>query len=122
VEDPAAELKKILADPKLEERAVAAELVEEFARRFQENHGIRIRFTPAATQAIVEEALQRSQSVRELCASHFKDFHFGLRLIEKNIGPREFVIDRDAVEAPDKVLSEWVIASYRPKDSADAVQ
>jgi hypothetical protein len=23
------------------------------------------------------------------------------------------VIDKDAVEAPDKVLSDWVVASYR---------
>lgn len=115
VQDPAAELKKILADPRQEEKIIANQLIDEFARRFQENHGMALRFTPAAAEMLVTEALERSQSVRDLCATRFKDFHFGLKLIAQNSGQREFVIDRDAVEAPDKVLSEWVVASYRPK-------
>ena len=41
VDDPAAELQKILADPKREERIVARQLVDEFARRFQEAHGMK---------------------------------------------------------------------------------
>ena len=113
VEDPVAELKKILAEPREEERIVARQLVDEFARRFQENHGIQIRFTEAAADLLATEALEKSQSVRDLCARRFKDFQFGLKLITQNSGPKEFVIDRDAVEAPDKVLSDWVVASYR---------
>jgi hypothetical protein len=113
VENPAAELKEILVDPGLEERQVARQLVQEFARRFQESHGINIRFTEAATDLLVDEALAKSQSMRDLCATRFKDFQFGLKLITRNSGPQEFMIDRDAVEAPDKVLSEWVVASYR---------
>jgi ATP-dependent Clp protease ATP-binding subunit ClpX len=113
VENPAAKLKEILADPQQEQRLVARELVQEFARRFKDNHGIAIRFTDAATDLIVEEAIRKSLPVRELCATRFKDFQFGLKLIAQNSGPREFVIDRDAVEAPDKVLSDWVVASYR---------
>jgi ATP-dependent protease Clp ATPase subunit len=117
VDRPVGELKKILADPKSEERLVARQLVDEFARRFRESHGIQVRFTEAAADALVEEALAKSQSVRDLCAARFKDFHFGLKLITQNSGPREFVIDRDAVEAPDKVLSDWVVASYRQSTS-----
>jgi ATP-dependent Clp protease ATP-binding subunit ClpX len=113
VEDPAAELKRILADPKREERIVARELVDEFARRFQENHGMKIRFTEAAAEMLVAEALEKAQSVRDLCAKRFKDFQFGLRLIAQNSGQQEFIIETDAVQAPDKVLSDWVVASYR---------
>jgi ATP-dependent Clp protease ATP-binding subunit ClpX len=113
VEDPASKLKEILADSGLEERQVARQLVQEFSRRFQEAHGIKIRFTEAATELLVDEAIARSQSMRDLCATRFKDFQFGLKLITQNSGLQEFVIDRDAVEAPDKVLSEWVVASYR---------
>jgi endopeptidase Clp ATP-binding regulatory subunit ClpX len=113
VEHPAAELAKILADPKCEERIVARELVDEFARRFRQNHGMAIRFTDAAAELLVKEALEKSQSVRELCATRFKDFHFGLKLIAQNSGQREFVIDKDAADAPDKVLSDWVVASYK---------
>src|SRR5437870_1747797 len=48
VDDPAGELQKMLADPKQEERLVARQLVHEFARRFQENHSLKISFTPEA--------------------------------------------------------------------------
>lgn len=113
VENPAAELKNILTDPESEERIVARQLVDEFARRFQENHGIQIRFTDAAADLLVSEALEKKQPVRDLCAKRFKDFQFGLKLITQNSGLQEFVIDKDAVEAPDKVLSDWVVASYR---------
>jgi ATP-dependent Clp protease ATP-binding subunit ClpX len=113
VDHPEGELRKILADPKSEEKIVARELVDEFARRFQQNHGMSIRFTDAAADLLVREALDKSQSVRELCATRFKDFHFGLNLIAQNSNQKEFLIDKDAVEAPDKVLSEWVVASYK---------
>src|SRR5262245_45008682 len=113
VDDPEAELKKILADPKQEERIVARQLVDEFARRFAENHGMKIRFTEGAAERLVKEALEKGQSVRELCTKRFKDFHFGLKLIAQNSGQQEFVIDEDTVEMPDKALSDWVVASYR---------
>src|SRR5438876_71362 len=113
VEDPAGELQKMLADPKQEERLVARQLVDEFARRFHENHGMKIVFSETAAEMLVNEALQKGQSVRELCANRFKDFHFGLKLISQNSGQQEFVIDTDAVELPEKVLSDWVVASYR---------
>ncbi len=50
----------------------------------------------------------------------FKDFQFGLQLISKNTGQKELVVDRDAVETPGKILSDWVVASYR-KEPAQGV-
>jgi ATP-dependent Clp protease ATP-binding subunit ClpX len=113
VDDPAAELRKILADPEREERLVTRQLVDEYARRFQQAHGLRLRFTEAAADLLVKEAMEKGQAVRDLCATRFKDFQFGLKLIAQNSGQQEFVIDVDAVQAPDKVLSDWVVASYR---------
>jgi len=120
VEDPAAELQKILADPRQEEKIVARQLVDEFARRFQENHGMKISFTPAAADLLVAEAIEKSLSVRDVCATRFKDFHFGLKLISQNSGQKQFVLDTDAVHAPDKVLSEWVVSSYRGPEKQQA--
>src|SRR5882757_2288502 len=97
VDQPAVELQKILSDPSQEERIVARQLVDEFALRFQENHGLKISFTPAAAEMLVNEALEGNQSVRDLCAKRFKDFQFGLKLIEQNSGQKEFTIDADAV-------------------------
>jgi len=113
VDHPAAELQKILNDPRQEERLVARQLVDEFARRFQENYALQIRFTEAAAELLVNEALDQGQTVRDLCAKRFKDFQFGLKLIAQNSGQKEFTIDADAVKEPDKILSDWVIASYR---------
>ncbi len=117
VDDPVAELKKILADPKREERIVARQLVEEFARRFRESHGLKLRFTDAAADLLIEEALAKSMPVREVCAARFKDYQFGLKLIAQNSSPQEFVIDEEAVRNPDKVLSEWVVKNYRKSES-----
>ncbi len=117
VDDPAKALKQILGDVKQEERVLARQVVLEFARRFHEMHGMKIQFTDAAADLLVNEAVTKGQSVRELCATRFKDFHFGLKLIAKNSGQTEFTLDASAVETPDKVLSEWVVASYRVPDA-----
>ena len=118
VDDPVSELQKIIADPRQEERIVAKQLVEEFARRFHENHGMKIRFSDAAAEMLVNEALEKSQSVREVCARRFKDFQFGLKLITQTSGQKEFVLEADAVQSPDKVLSQWVVESYRKAEKS----
>jgi ATP-dependent Clp protease ATP-binding subunit ClpX len=116
VENPKATLESLLVDQHREEANVARQLVEEFARRFQEMHQLQIQFTDAAVERLIGLAAELSKPLRELCAERFKDFQFGLRLIAQNTGRRDFVVDRDAVDAPDKVLSEWVVASYRQTD------
>jgi len=113
VEHPAAELRKIIEDPRVEQQIIAREFVDEFAARFLQSHGMRLSFTESAAQKLAEEALERKISVRDLCASKFKDYQFGLKLISSNSGRQEFEIDATAVENPDKVLSDWVVASYR---------
>ena len=113
VDDPPAELEKLLAEHEKEERVVMRQLVHEFAQRFQESHGLKIIFTDAAADALVSLALEQSRPIRDLCAEKFKDFQFGLKLIAQNTGRKEFTIDADAVAAPDQVLSDWVVSSYR---------
>jgi ATP-dependent protease Clp ATPase subunit len=122
VDDPDGELQKVLQDPGREERAVARKVVDEFAQRFQESHGITIRFTEDAAELLVTEAMEQSRSVRDVCAARFKDFHFGLKLIVQNSGPREFEIDAETVKAPDKALSQWVVSSYRPPQETEKAQ
>ena len=53
--------------------------------------------------------------MRDLCATLFKDYHFGLGLIARNSGRTEFILDAEAVAAPERVLSQWVVASYRDR-------
>ena len=113
VDDPEAGLQKVLEQQAIEERAVGCQLVHDFGERFTETYGLRIQFTEAAAEFIVARALEQGLSVRELCSVKFKDFQFGLRLVAQNSGCREFTIDREAAETPDRVLSNWVVASYR---------
>ena len=113
VDDPKAELKKLLAAHEQEERVFRRQLVHEFAQRFKDSHGLTLKFTDAAADLLVAQSLESSRPLRELCAEKFKDFQFGLKLISQNTGQTEFTLDTDAVQAPDKVLSDWVVGSYR---------
>jgi ATP-dependent Clp protease ATP-binding subunit ClpX len=94
---------------------VARQLVHDFAARFGDNFKLNIRFTEAAADRLVALALEQSTPVRDLCSARFKVYQFGLKLIAQNTGQQEFIIDNDAVESPDKVLSDWVVKSYRPQ-------
>jgi endopeptidase Clp ATP-binding regulatory subunit ClpX len=113
VDQPASRLQNLLAEQAQEERLVMRELVREFARRFQEAHGLALEFTEAAADRLVAMALEQAVPVRDLCATRFRDYQFGLRLICQNTGQKEFRVDVDAVESPDAVLSAWVVTSYR---------
>src|ERR1044071_6285925 len=106
VDNPQAELQKLLAENQQEERQVMRHLVHEFGERFREAHELTLRFSEAATERLIALALEKSVPMRDLCANRFKDYQFGLKLISQNTGQEEFTIDVDAVEAPDKVLSE----------------
>jgi hypothetical protein len=113
VDNPAAELQKVLSEHESEEQTIARQLVRDFTERFREQYDLALVLTDAAAERLVCIALEKKIPVRDLCAQRFKDFQFGLKLIAQNTGQREFVIDADAIEAPGKVLSDWVVKSYR---------
>jgi endopeptidase Clp ATP-binding regulatory subunit ClpX len=118
VENPGAALESLLVEHKQQERTVTRGLVFEFADRFKETHGLKITFTEPAADALVNMACDQHQHVRDFCAAHFKDFQFGLKLIAQNTGQQEFTLDLDAIQAPDKALSKWVVDSYRKNQPA----
>ncbi len=113
VDRPMGRVQQLLAEQQQEERAMLTEVVHEFGRRFEESHGLKLVFEPAAADRLVALAVEQGKTVRDLCTERFKDFQFGLKLVAQNTGQHEFVVDLPAVEAPDKRLSEWVVASYR---------
>ena len=119
VDDPPQGLQRLLAEHAMEEQAVMGHLVDDFIERFAKEHGMRLRMSPAAVQRLVVLAQQSGHPVREFCAGRFKDFHFGLKLVAQNTGQSEFMLDVEAVENPEKTLSEWVVASYRDAPAKD---
>jgi hypothetical protein len=115
VDQPEMALKKLLEAHAHQAQEVMGQLVSEFAERFQQEHGLVIGFTAAASERLVALATESGTPVRDLCAMRFKDYQFGLKLIAQNTGQKEFTVDVPGVDQPDKVLSEWVVASYRDK-------
>jgi ATP-dependent Clp protease ATP-binding subunit ClpX len=114
VDAPVSELKKLLAEQEKQEHAMLGHVVHEFAQRFYESHALKLQFTEAAVQRLVARALEQGKTVRDLCAEKFKDYQFGLKLIAQNTSRQEFTIDADAIDNPDKALSDLVVESYRP--------
>jgi endopeptidase Clp ATP-binding regulatory subunit ClpX len=116
VDDPQDALDALLAEQAQEERAMLRGIIHEFAERFRQSHGLGLSFTPAAVESLLDEARAAGRPVRDLCTEKFRDFQFGLKLIAQNSGRTEFVLDVDAIRAPDQALSEWVVASYRKEE------
>src|SRR5258706_732284 len=65
VDNPMAELKKLLEEHNKEERHVMAQLVHDFARRFNEAHQLQIRFSDEAADRLVTTALEQQRAVRD---------------------------------------------------------
>ena len=88
-------------------------LVYEFGERFHDSHKLKLAFTDDAADLLAQQSERDGIPIRDLCAVKFKDYQFGLKLIFQNTGQTEFIIGASVITAPDKTLSDWVVASYR---------
>jgi endopeptidase Clp ATP-binding regulatory subunit ClpX len=113
VQDPATVLEELLRAGHAERDKAQRAIVAEFAERFSAEHGVLISFEEEAIDRVLVRAEEQQLGVREFCQKEFKDYQFGLTLIKRNSGRMEFSIPARAVDHPDGVLSEWVVASYR---------
>src|SRR5213075_2832539 len=112
------EPQRVLDRLKVEGRKLEVQMLEtgalQFAEKFSSEHGVEIVFDETAVRRLVERAHDERMTMNDLCAHLFKDYQFGLNLIKKNTGRKEFVLNAEAVDAPDKFLSELVVQSYYP--------
>ena len=83
-----------------------------FRRQFRDQHGLDLVFDQDAMKAVEDLSQERNMSVMKLCSDLFRDFQFGMKLIQKNTGEKTFKLSRDAVEDPDAFLSSLVVTSY----------
>ncbi len=113
VTDPEGRLREILAAAEPAPDGRAASEVAAFRRRFESEHGIRLAFDSGAVARLAELSQEKGSPIGELCAEAFRDFHFGLQLIRKNTGQTVFPVTAEAIDDPDKYLSNLVVASYR---------
>ena len=114
VREPKRVLDRLMVEGhKLEAQTLEAE-VHQFAEQFKTDHGLQIVFDETAVRRLVERAQAERMTMNDLCAHLFKDYQFGLNLVKKNTGQTQFIINAEAVDAPDKFLSELVVRSYYP--------
>jgi len=112
VREPKRVLDRLMAEGHKHEGEALKTNAQQFADRFKREHELEILFDDGALQRLVERAQAERMTMAELCAHLFKDYQFGLSLIQKNTGQKTFTLDKAAVDAPDKYLSELVVQSY----------
>ena len=118
VREPRRVLDRLMAEGhKLEAQMLEAG-ARQFAEKFSSEHGLEFVFDDGAVRRLVERAQAERMTMGDLCAHLFKDYQFGLDLIKKNTGQTRFIINAEAVNAPDKFLSELVVQSYYPAAAA----
>jgi len=102
----------LLQENREHQKTVLANEVGHFAERFSQTHNLRLTFDEQATERLVEISMETGKTIRALCEETFKDYEYGLKLINRNTGREAFTITRAAVDAPDQELSRWIVASH----------
>src|SRR5437588_9996820 len=114
VREPKRVLDRLMAEGHKQETKMLEDAARQWVAQFNRTHGIEIVFDDAAMRRLVERAQTERMNMNDLCAHLFKDYQFGLSLVKKNTGQTRFVLSGEAVDAPDRCLSELVVQSYYP--------
>jgi len=102
--------------------AKAREEADLYSREFYEKYALRIELTDDAVALLGEEAAKQGRSVLQLCQQRFKDYQFGLKLVQRNIGKDHFELGADAVKDADQFLSDQVVKSYAEAEASKKIQ
>ena len=121
VREPKRVLERLMAEGHKHEAQTLEANARQFADKFKREHGLEIVFDESAVERLVARAQTERMTIPELCEHLFKDYQFGLSLISKNTGRKNFVLNATAVDEPDKFLSELVVQSYYPIAEASKV-
>ena len=118
VVSPQITLKKLLIDNQHLQKSVLEEDLKCFASNFENEHSLKLNFDKSATAVLIQESIDQDKTMRAICEKKFKDFHHGLKIVSRNTNKQEFIIEREAASDPDKVLSDWVVESFKQKKAA----
>jgi len=115
VKNPAGALEDMLGNRDRLVRDDVAAGVRKFAREFERQQALKLRFKADAVDAIVELCAAEGKSAEQVCAARFHDFEHGLKLISRNTGRRSFTVTRKLVEKPGEELSRRIARSFGRK-------
>jgi endopeptidase Clp ATP-binding regulatory subunit ClpX len=111
VDDPVADLARVLVSDPAAERAILLELLLDFESDFLARHGLAIHFVPAAAEALCERARFLAAEPSEVAAALLHGWEHGLQLIQAHTGQRAFEIPETVLARPREVLNEWIKAA-----------
>ena len=89
---------------------ILEDIVAGFQRSFLVDTGIVIEFTPAAAETL-KELYDSGEDVRKYLQENFKDYGYGLKLIEAD----DFKITSEVVKSPKEYLNKLIKKTYKKK-------
>ena len=113
VANPKEGLEKLLVNNADLLREDISESIAEFAEKFHAENGFKLVFEPDAKEKIISLCVARDKDAQTICSELFRDYSHGLAIVARNTGAEEFSIPKEAVENPDKFLSEMVVNSFK---------
>jgi len=119
VRDPSPTLAALLSGCADEQKAAFRKETVEFAAEFERAHGLKLSFTAAAVDALIEASRQSGRTVRTVCRDKFHDLEYGLRLISRNTGQATFRITGKFVANPGEELSARLKRSFDKTPGGD---
>src|ERR1041384_2917249 len=118
VREPKRVLDRLMAEGEKQEAKNLEGAARQWAEAFGKEHGIEIVFDDSAVRRLVERAHAEKMNMKPLCAHLYRFFHFGQSVIKKTTGRMKVILGAEAVEAPDRCLSELVVQSYYPSSAS----
>lgn len=100
------------------ERAMRA-TANQFLRRFSEHHQVQLEISDSALTRLVQRAYNEGVSMLALCERLFKDYQFGLQLIQKGKPGIKLILQEEAIDDPEGYLSKLVVQSYRGEEKQE---
>ena len=113
VEDPKAGLERLLTANASLLRGELSGSLDEFAEKFRAENGCKLDFDAGAREKIISLCVARDTTARALSADHFRGYAHGEAKDSRDTGGEEFPITKEAVENPDKYLSDLVVNSFK---------
>jgi ATP-dependent protease Clp ATPase subunit len=117
VADPSKALNQLMGDNEHAQRDIHLQEIEAFAERFSAQHGIRLKFQKRAAEAVAKKAEENGRTIHTVCDRLFRDYPYGLKLIQNQTGKNQFSISLAMVKDPDGALSELIMKNYQAEEN-----
>ncbi|MEJ5364314.1 MAG: AAA family ATPase [Desulfosoma sp.] len=98
--------------------------IKVFEDEFHDNQGFKIHFDDHAITAIMFKALAEDKTATAVCREISRDYDYAFRLVAERSGQIQFILPKEAVDAPESYLDQLIRDTYRkhplPGDAASS--